>query len=70
MCIRDRYAADKGYFDDVEVKRALECEKAMIGYLKANSADLMNKMETTADLDGESEKQLAAGIQAFKSSWA
>jgi len=50
------YAADKGYFDDVEVKRALECEKAMIGYLKANCADLMNKMESTADLDGESEK--------------
>ena len=63
------YAADKGYFDDVEVKRALECEKAMIGYLKSNSADLMNKMESTADLDGESEKQLAAGIAAFKSSW-
>src|SRR5512139_2730090 len=36
------YAADKGYFDDVEVKRALECEKAMIGYLKANCADVMN----------------------------
>jgi F-type H+-transporting ATPase subunit alpha len=64
------YAADKGYFDDVEVKRALECEKAMIGYLKANCVDLMNKMESTADLDGESEKQLAAGIVAFKSSWA
>ena len=64
------YAADKGYFDDVEVKRALECEKAMIGYLKAQCSDLMNKMESTAELDGESEKQLAAGIQAFKSSWA
>ena len=64
------YAADKGYFDDVEVKRALECEKAMIGYLKTSCADLMNKMESTADLDAESEKQLAAGIQAFKSSWA
>ena len=63
------YAAEKGYFDDVEVKRALECEKAMIGYLKANAADLLNKMESTADLDGESEKQLAAGIVAFKSSW-
>ena len=63
------YAAEKGYFDDVEVKRALECEKGMIGYLKANAADLMNKMESTADLDGESEKQLAAGIVAFKSSW-
>ena len=64
------YAADKGYFDDVEVKRALECEKAMIGYLKANCADLMNTMESTADLSADSEKQLAAGIVAFKSSWA
>ena len=42
----------------------------MIGYLKANSADLMSKMESSADLDGESEKQLVAGIVAFKSSWA
>jgi F-type H+-transporting ATPase subunit alpha len=64
------YAADKGYFDDVEVKRALECEKSMIGYLKANCADLMNTMETTADLSADSEKQLAAGIVAFKNSWA
>ena len=64
------YAADKGYFDDVEVKRALECEKAMIGYLKANCADLMNTMETTADLSADSEKLLAAGIVAFKNSWA
>ncbi|MFA7293314.1 MAG: F0F1 ATP synthase subunit alpha [Rhodocyclaceae bacterium] len=64
------FAADKGYFDDVEVKRALECEKAMIGYLKSNCADLMNKMESTKELDAESEKQLVAGIVAFKSSWA
>jgi F-type H+-transporting ATPase subunit alpha len=63
------YAADKGYFDDVEVKRALECEKAMIGYLKTNCADLMKTMESTADLSADSEKALAAGIQAFKSSW-
>jgi len=64
------YAADKGYFDDVEVKRALECEKAMIGYLKTHCADLMNKMQSTAEFDGEAEKALAAGIAAFKSSWA
>ena len=63
------YAANNGYFDDVEVKRALECERAMQAYLKQNHADLVNKMETTKDLDGESEKQLAAAIQAFKGSW-
>ena len=64
------YAADKGYFDDVEVKRALECEKGMIGYLKAHCTGVMDKMQSTADLDGETEKLLAAGIAAFKSSWA
>ena len=64
------YAADKGYFDDVEVKRALECEKSMIGYLKANCADVMNTMESSADLSGDTEKALAAGITAFKGSWA
>jgi len=64
------YAADKGYFDDVEVKRALECEKAMISYLKANCADVMNTMESTADLSADTEKALAAGITAFKGSWA
>jgi F-type H+-transporting ATPase subunit alpha len=51
------YAADKGYFDDVEVKRALECEKAMISYLKSNCADVMNTMESTADLSADTEKR-------------
>ncbi len=63
------YAADKGFYDDVEVKRALEFEKALQAYLKQNAADLMNKMETTKELDGESEKQLAATITAFKGTW-
>ncbi|MCE1187163.1 MAG: F0F1 ATP synthase subunit alpha, partial [Rhodocyclales bacterium] len=63
------YAADKGFYDDVEVKRALEFEKALQAYLKQNAADLMNKMETTKELDGESEKQLAAAITAFKGTW-
>ena len=64
------YASDKGYFDDVEVKRALECEKAMIGYLKANYAELMNRMETTAEFSADTEKELAAALQAFKGTWA
>jgi len=64
------FASDKGYFDDVEVKRALECEKAMIGYLKANCAELMDRMEKTAELSAETEKELAAAIQAFKGTWA
>ena len=41
----------------------------MIGALKQGSADLLNKMETTKDLDADAEKQLAAALDAFKSSW-
>ena len=63
------YAADRGYFDDVEVKRALECEKAMIAYLKANYSEVIGRMESTKELDAETEKQLVAGIVSFKSSW-
>ena len=64
------FASEKGYFDDVEVKRALECEKAMIAYLKSNCSAVMQKMEQTAALDADSEKALADGIAAFKNSWA
>ena len=63
------FAVNKGYFDGLDVKRVLEFEKAMIGALKQGSADLLNKMETTKDLDADAEKQLAAALDAFKSSW-
>src|SRR5574343_171601 len=64
------FTVNQGFYDDIDVKRALECEKAMISYLKANCAAVMNTMETKADLDGDTEKALAAGIQAFKNTWA
>ncbi|WP_374267490.1 F0F1 ATP synthase subunit alpha [Zoogloea sp.] len=64
------FAVDKGYFDDVEVKRALACEAAMHQYVKTKAADLVTKIETTKDLDAEGTKQLAAVIEEFKKSWA
>jgi F-type H+-transporting ATPase subunit alpha len=42
----------------------------MISFLKANHGEVMNTMESTADLSADTEKALAAGIQAFKSTWA
>ena len=63
------YAADKGYFDDVEVKRALECEKAMIGYLKANicrPGHRRTRMESTAEAERrDTEKQLESRYPAL-----
>ncbi len=64
------YSVDKGYYDDVEVGRALAFESALLGYLKQSHADLMNKIETSKDLDAESEKALKAALDAFKKTWA
>jgi F-type H+-transporting ATPase subunit alpha len=64
------YAANNGYFDDVEVPRVLAFESALHQYLQQKTPDLMNKIESTKDLDGESEKALAAAVAEFKKSWA
>ena len=64
------YAANNGYFDDVEVSRVLAFESALHQYLQQKAPDLMNKIESTKDLDGESEKALAAAVAEFKKSWA
>ena len=64
------YAANNGYFDDIEVSRVLAFESALHQFLQQKHADLVTKIETSKDLDGESEKALAAAVAEFKKSWA
>jgi len=64
------FAINKGYFDDVEVKRALACESALHQFMRQKQSDLMNKIESTKDLDADAEKTLDAAVQEFKKSWA
>ncbi len=64
------FAVNRGYMDDVEVKRALAFESALQSYLKGNYAAILDKIQSTGDLDGEAEKQLAAAIVDFKTSAA
>ncbi|OQA33155.1 MAG: ATP synthase subunit alpha [Betaproteobacteria bacterium ADurb.Bin341] len=60
------FAVERGFFDDLEVNKALETEKSMIAYLKSNAAALMERMEKSKDLDADSEKELVAAITDFK----
>ncbi len=64
------FTVNKGYYDDVDVKRALAFETSLLNFLKQNHADLLNKIESTKDLDADGEKALAAAIEAFKKTWA
>jgi F-type H+-transporting ATPase subunit alpha len=62
--------ASDGYMDDVEVPRILAFESSLHQFMKTKHADLVNKIETTKDLDKDAEGQLKAAIAEFKKSWA
>ncbi|NWG86761.1 MAG: F0F1 ATP synthase subunit alpha [Hydrogenophilaceae bacterium] len=64
------FAVNRGYLDDVEVKRALAFEAALISFMKSKYKALMDKIEETKDLDADAEKQMVAAIEDFKASAA
>jgi F-type H+-transporting ATPase subunit alpha len=64
------FTINKGYFDDIEVKRALAFEAALHQTMRQKYADLMNKIESSKDLDADAEKALDAAVVEFKKTWA
>ncbi len=64
------FAVNRGYMDDVEVKRVLAFEASLQSFMKGKYAAMMDKIQTSGDLDGEAEKQLSAAIDDFKASAA
>jgi F-type H+-transporting ATPase subunit alpha len=62
------FAVNKGYLDDVEVKKALAFESALQAYMKTSHADLMNRIETEKDLKADAESALSDAIAKFKES--
>ncbi len=64
------FTINKGYFDDVEVKRALAFEAALHQFMRQEYVDLMNKIESSKDLDADAEKALDAAVVEFKKTWA
>ena len=63
-------AVNKGYFDGVEVKKALEVERQMQAYVKQHHAALVDQIEATKALDADAEQQLGQAIEAFKATLA
>jgi len=64
------FAINQGYVDDVDVPKLLAFESELHKYMKASHAALMDKIESTKDLDKDGEAQLAAAIGDFKKNWA
>ena len=62
------FAVNKGYMDDVDVKKTLAFEAALASYIKGKHGDLLDKIQSTGDMAAETEGALAQAIEAFKSS--
>jgi F-type H+-transporting ATPase subunit alpha len=60
------FAVNNGYFDDIEVKKALAAEKSMRDYLKSKYASLIGRMEEKKDLSSDDEKALHDAIKDWK----
>ena len=64
------FAVNKGYLDDVDVKRVLSFEHGLHQHLQSSHAALLKKLETDKAMDKAAEDELAAAIAAFKKSFA
>ncbi len=60
------FAVNNGYYDDVEVKKALAGERAMRDYIKSKYKDLVDRIESTKDLSKDDEAKLHEAIKDFK----
>ena len=64
------FAVEMGAFDDVAVKEALKCERAMRDYLQQHHAELINRIEEKKELSKEDNAALKAAIEEFKKNGA
>ncbi|WP_293005934.1 F0F1 ATP synthase subunit alpha [Nitrosomonas sp.] len=62
------FAINNGYFDDVEVGRALAFESALKSYIRNQHGKILDNIEKTKELDAGTEKELTAAIVEFKQS--
>jgi F-type H+-transporting ATPase subunit alpha len=60
------FAVNNGYYDDIEVKKALAAERSMRDYLKGKYGELMDRIESTKDLNKDDEAKLHEAVKDFK----
>jgi F-type H+-transporting ATPase subunit alpha len=57
---------NNGYFDDIDVKKALSAERAMRDYITGKYGDVVKRIEDTKDLSKDDEEKLHQAMKDFK----
>jgi F-type H+-transporting ATPase subunit alpha len=63
------FAVNKGFVDDVDIKKVLEFERGLHQHLKTSHAGLLQKIEDAKQMDKDAETELTNAITAFKKSF-
>ena len=65
------YAANSGFLDELEVKKVLDFESALLSFMKAEEQALMAKINQTGDFSDEIKNGIHSAIERFikTSSW-
>jgi F-type H+/Na+-transporting ATPase subunit alpha len=61
------YAANEGFLDDVPVNKVVDFEAAMLSYMNAEQADLMNKINEKGDYNNDIADGIKSALETFKS---
>ncbi len=59
------FAVNRGYFDEVDVKKVLAFESALQAHLKSKYPAIIDKIGSSNDLDEATEKELVAAVDDF-----
>jgi len=61
------FALERGYLDDIELKKIVMFEQELLAFMRANYADFLAKVNQTCEYNDEVATELAAAIEKFKS---
>ena len=64
------FAVNKGFVDDLDVKKVLSFEHGLHQHLKSSHAALLAKLENDKAMDKAAEEELGNAIAAFKNTFA
>ena len=60
------FSVNNGYFDDIDIKKALAAERSLRDYIKSKYAALFNGIEEKKDISADDEKALKAAVEDWK----
>ncbi|MBN2886502.1 MAG: F0F1 ATP synthase subunit alpha [Chromatiaceae bacterium] len=60
------FAANEGYLDDVDVKKVVDFEQALQGYMKSQQGALLDTINASGDFSDEIQQAMHAALKDFK----